>query len=145
VSDQVYLRYMAVTASERTAAQRSGDAAEAMVVARLVAAGWHVLGRQVRVGRAELDLVAVDPRPPPALVVVEVRWRGSRDFGLAEETVDGRKVARLRAGLARLLAAGILPDGAPLPRLPARIDLVAVEPPIAPAGAPRFRHYRAIG
>ena len=57
-----------------------------------------VLGRRIRVGRLELDLVAVDPRPPPALVIVEVRWRRSRAFGLPEETVDGRKMARLRGG-----------------------------------------------
>ena len=133
------------TAGRRTAAQRSGDAAEAAAAARLVASGWQVLGRQVRAGRAELDLVAVDPGPPAALVIVEVRWRGSRAFGLAEETVDGRKIGRLRAGLARLLAAGMLPDGRPVPRLAARIDLVAVEPPVVPGGPPRLRHHRAIG
>jgi len=136
---------MAVPAGGRTAAQRSGDAAEAAAAGRLAAAGWKILGRQVRAGRAELDLVAIDPGPPPALVVVEVRWRGSRDFGLAEETVDRRKVARLRAGLARLIAAGTLPGGGRLPRLPGRIDLVVAEPPVRPGDPDRFRHHRAVG
>ena len=66
-----------------------------------------MLATHERVGRAELDLVAVDPGPPPALVVVEVRWRGRRDFGLPEETVDHRKRARLhRAGFALRERAG---------------------------------------
>jgi putative endonuclease len=129
----------------RTAAQRTGDAAEAMVADRLAARGWRVLGRQVHAGRAELDLVAVDPGPPPRLVVVEVRWRSSRDFGLAEETVDRRKIGRLRMGLGRLLEAGTMPDGTTLPRLPARIDLVVAEPPGSEGTMPRLRHYRSIG
>ena len=136
---------MALPAGRRTVAQRSGDAAETAVAARLVAAGWRILGRQVRAGRAELDLVAIDPGPPPALVVVEVRWRRSREFGLAEETVDARKIGRLRAGTGRLVAAGTLPDGRVLPRLPARIDLVVGEPPTRPGGPVRFRHHRSIG
>lgn len=136
---------MTQPARARTAAQRAGDAAEAAVAAHLEAAGWTILGRQVRAGRAELDLVALDPGPPPAIVVVEVRWRRSRDFGLPEETVDWRKVARLRAGLSRLAAAGVLPGGRPLPRVPGRIDLVAGEPATSPGGTPRFRHHRAIG
>lgn len=98
--------------------------------------GWHILGRQVRVGRAELDLVATDPGPPGALVIVEVRWRSRRDFGLPEETVDGRKRARLhRAGFA-LLESGQLPDGTSLPMLPLRFDLIVVEP------GDRVRKYR---
>ena len=74
----------------RTAAQQAGDSAESLVLVRLLAAGWTVLARNVHVGRHELDLVAVDPGPPAALVVVEVRWRRSRGFGLPEETVDHR-------------------------------------------------------
>jgi putative endonuclease len=120
----------------RTPAQRSGDAAEARVAAYLADLGWRLLATHVRVRRAELDLVAVDPGPPQALVVVEVRWRARRDFGLPEETVDGRKRARLhRAGFA-LRGHGRLPDGSTLPRLPLRFDLVAVEP------GDRLRHHR---
>ena len=60
----------------RTAAQRIGDAGEALIASRLEAAGWTILARNVRVGRDELDLVAIDPGPPRALVVVEVRRPG---------------------------------------------------------------------
>jgi putative endonuclease len=124
----------------RTRAQLAGDSAEALVAARLMAAGWTVLARNVRVGRDELDLVAIDPAPPRSLVIVEVRWRRQRDFGLPEETFDYRKRSRLRRALGRLLEEG-LPAG-PLPTLPARIDLVVVEPGESPGAEPRIRHHR---
>ncbi len=126
----------------RTAAQQAGDAAESLVVVRLLAAGWTVLARNIHVGRHELDLVAVDPGPPPTLVVVEVRWRSSRGFGLGEETVDHRKRTYLRMALYGLLDRGALPDGTALPRLPARFDLVVVEPGRRGAD-PTVRHHRA--
>ena len=126
----------------RTPAQRAGDAAEALAAERLLAAGWTILGRNVRLGRREVDLVAVDPGPPPALVVVEVRWRRRRDFGLPEETFDWRKRSHLRAALGGLLEAGVLPDGTSLPRLRARVDLVVVEPPARAGEGPRIRHHR---
>jgi putative endonuclease len=117
----------------RTAAQQLGDAAEALVAARLATAGWTVHARNVRVGRHELDIVATDPGPPSALVFIEVRWRARRDFGLAEETIDHRKRSHLRTAAFRLLD-----DSAdlPLPRLPIRFDLVVVEP------NGRLRHHR---
>ena len=121
---------------ERTTAQRAGDAAETLVADRLTDAGWTVLARNVHVGRHEIDLVAIDPGPPAALVVVEVRWRTGRDYGLAEETVDHRKRVRVRAAAYGLLERGTLPDGAAVPRLPLRFDLVAVEP------GGRIRHHR---
>ncbi len=127
--------------STSTAAQRIGDAGEALTAGRLEAAGWTILARNVRVGRDELDLVAIDPGPPRALVVVEVRRRGRRDFGLAEETVDHRKRATVRRAVATLLERGALPDGRPLPALPVRIDLVALD--VGRDGLPSVRHYRA--
>jgi putative endonuclease len=126
----------------RTAAQRAGDAAETLVAERLGGAGWTVLGRNLRLGRNEIDLVAVDPGPPATLVIVEVRWRGRRDFGLPEETLDWRKRARLRAAVGRLLETGALPDGRPLPDASVRVDLVVVEPPRGVGGELRVRHHR---
>jgi putative endonuclease len=128
--------------SSRTAAQLAGDTAEELVAARLSDAGWTVLARNVHVGRHEIDLVAIDPGPPPSLVIVEVRWRRRRDFGLAEETFDQRKRSHLRTAAARLRDDG-LPGGRPTPRLPIRIDLVVVEPPRRTDAAPAvFRHHR---
>ena len=126
----------------RTAAQQAGDSAESLVLVRLLAAGWTVLARNVHVGRHELDLVAVDPGPPATLVVVEVRWRRSRGFGLPEETVDHRKRRHLRMATYGLRDRGVFPDGRAVPRLPVRFDLVVVEP-AGRGGEPLVRHYRA--
>lgn len=120
----------------RTPAQQAGDAAEVLVGSRLIDAGWSVLARNVHVGRRELDLVAIDPGPPRTLVIVEVRWRARRDFGLAEQTVDHRKRARVRQAAFELLERG------DLPHLPLRFDLVVVEPG-ARRGEAVIRHHRA--
>ena len=122
--------------TSRTGAQRAGDAAESIVAGHLEATGWAILVRNVHVGRYEIDLVAIDPGPPPNLVVIEVRWRGDRSFGLPEETVDHGKRVRVRAAAYGLLDRAALPDGRPLPRLPLRFDLVVVEP------GGRLRHHR---
>jgi putative endonuclease len=128
----------------RTAAQRAGDTAEDTVARALEQAGWRILGRRVRVGRLELDIVAIDPGPPAELVVMEVRWRRSRSFGLPEETVDHRKMVRLRKAAGALASHGALPDGSRLPALPLRLDLVAAEPGTRP-GRLRLRRHRGIG
>ena len=120
----------------RTRAQQAGDAAEAFVADRLAGSGWSILARNVHVGRHEIDVVAVDPGPPRTLVVIEVRWRAARDFGLPEETVDHRKRVRVRSAAYGLLDRGTLPDGSVLPRLPLRFDLIVVEP------GGRWRHHR---
>src|SRR5438132_4301951 len=126
----------ATLGSMRTAAQRAGDAAEARVATYLIGLGWRILGTHVHVGRAELDIVAVDPARPASLVIAEVRWRASRAFGLPEETVDGRKRARLHRAGFTLRALGAMPDGSALPDLPLRFDLIVVEP------EDRLRHHR---
>jgi putative endonuclease len=129
------------SARARTTAQLAGDTAEDLVGTRLIESGWTVLARNVHVGRHEVDLVAIDPGPPRTLVIVEVRWRARRDFGLPEETFDHRKRGHLRAAVGRLLEDG-LPDGVATPRLPVRVDLVVVEPGSEPGAAPQFRHHR---
>src|SRR3954451_18118044 len=109
---------------ERTAAQLAGDAAETLVADRLIEAGWTVMARNVHVGRHEIDLVAVDPGPPAALVIIEVRWRTGRDFGLPEETVDHRKRVRVRGPASGPLERAPSPGGPPSPPLPLRFALV---------------------
>src|SRR6476620_1224449 len=110
-----------------TEARRIGDAAERLVGNRLEAQGWNVLARNLRIGRDEVALLAVDPGPPRALVVVEVRRRNRRDFGLAEATLDYRKRTALLRAVGTLLERGTRPDGAPRPHLPLRVDLVALD------------------
>jgi putative endonuclease len=128
--------------SVRTPAQRAGDAAERLVADHLASLGWTIIGHNIRVGRKEVDLVAVDPGPPRWVVLVEVRWRASRDFGLGEETFDRRKQAHLRVALSRLVEMGRLPDGRRLPVAPVRIDLIVVEPSTGPDRPARVRHHR---
>ena len=127
----------------RTARQQAGDRAESIVIERLRAAGWIALARNVRVGRDEIDLVAMDPGPQRCLVIVEVRWRTSRAYGLPEETIDRRKRERLRRAALRLIGEGRLPSGIRLPAAPVRLDLIAVEPAgPGSAGTVVLRHYR---
>ena len=125
-----------------TDSQRTGDAAERLVADRLEAAGWLILARNLRLGRDEVDLLAVDPGPPASLVMVEVRHRSRRDFGLAEETLDHRKRVAMRRAAGAVMHLSVLPDGRALPRLPLRVDLVAVDRPAG--GDLSIRHHRAI-
>jgi len=122
----------------RTEAQAIGADAEELVARRLIGHGWTILARNIHVGRAEIDILAVDPGPPCWLVAVEVRSRTRRDFGLPEETVGYVKLARLRAA-ALTLREGAPLTGIPVPRLPVRVDVVAVE------SGERIRHHRAVG
>lgn len=126
--------------SRTTDAQRTGDAAEELVATRLTRLGWNILARNVRLGRDEVDIVAIDPGPPRWLVAVEVRRRGRRDYGLAEESLGWRKRAALRRAIGTLLGLRALPGGQPLPTLPWRIDLVAIDQ--APDGGVAIRHHR---
>ena len=77
------------------ARQQFGRAAEAAAARHLVGKGWTILGRNVRIGRGELDLIA---RRGGVLAFVEVKARRSTRYGAPEDAVDGRKrrkVARL--------------------------------------------------
>lgn len=107
-----------------------GDRAEAFVAERLREAGWRILARQVPVGRDELDIVAVEPHPDGAsggtLVFVEVRSARDGRFGAPEESVVGRKAARTYRAVLALVRSGTFPDGRAVPRLPWRVDVVAV-------------------
>lgn len=110
----------------RTPRQVAGGLAEEAVAQLLASAGWTILARNVRVGRGEIDIVGLDPGPPPALAFVEVRSGSVGRFGAPEESVDAAKVGRLYAAAWRLVHEGSLPDAAFLPRDAWRVDLVAV-------------------
>ena len=110
----------------RTLRQRRGGRAEDLAVEWLTGSGWRVLARNVKIGRDEIDIVAIDPGPPAELVCVEVRSARSSAFGTPEERVDSRKVGHLyRAAHAfnRSHLAGALDVG----RLTVRVDLLVVD------------------
>jgi putative endonuclease len=130
-----------------TVRQVHGGQGEAVAAAHLERLGWRVLGHQLRIGRDEVDLLALDPGPPATLVVVEVRSRSTDRFGPPEASVDRDKILRCYRALAALRRTGTLPDGTPLPRRPWRVDLVAVDldPTLGPGvGGPRVRHLRSV-
>lgn len=112
-----------------------GPRAEHATAAWLAATGWTVLERNWRCGEGELDLVCRDPGG--ALVGVEVKCRASGRAGSPLESVDPRRVARLRAALGRYAAEGSARPGNGL-----RIDLVAVTP--AGDGAWRLGRFEGV-
>ena len=70
------------------ARQRFGKAAEDAAAAYLHQHGWRLLGRNVRIGRGELDIIA---RRGCTLAFFEVKARRSTSCGAPEDAVDGRK------------------------------------------------------
>ncbi|MCC7090083.1 MAG: YraN family protein [Chloroflexi bacterium] len=97
--------------------QQLGGFGERVAAHRLESLGMHVIDRNVRVGRAELDLVARDGEE---IVVVEVRTRRGA-AGLAAESLTPAKLRRLwHAAMGYAEANGIDPERV-------RVDVVAVE------------------
>jgi putative endonuclease len=127
--------------------RRQGDQAERIAQRYLLGLGWSVLGTNVKVGRDELDIVAMQPGDNAWLVFVEVRSNVTWRYGAPEESVVGGKLRRTYRAAWALLRSGYLPDGQPLQRLPWRVDVLIVEqrPNIArDVGGPTVRHLRAV-
>jgi putative endonuclease len=104
-----------------------GRAAEGLVGRWLTDAGWSILARRWRArGCGELDLVCRDPNG--IVVGIEVRARRTARAGQAVESVDRRRVGRLRATLGAFLAASHIRAAG------MRVDVVTVEPADAVAG-----------
>jgi putative endonuclease len=102
--------------------QGIGRAAEELVAARLLAAGWEVVERNARTRFGELDIVALDGR---TLVFVEVKaGREGSAFGPERPilAIDQRKQRRVRR-----LAAAWMGQRRDLPRYEEiRCDAVGV-------------------
>ena len=93
-----------------------GDIGEAMASSFLIERGMVVVGRQVRVGRGEIDLIMRDGEE---LVFVEVKTRQSNAFGNPEESITNAKLRQLQK-LGELHTRGTGWCG------PWRIDIVAI-------------------
>jgi putative endonuclease len=77
------------------ARQLYGRAAEEAAARYLTDHGWRLLGRNVRIGRGELDIIV---RRGPVLAFVEVKARRTHTCGAPEDAVGvakQRQVARL--------------------------------------------------
>lgn len=73
--------------------KKLGDRGEHLAAEFLGNAGFRILERNYRFGRAEIDIVAEEAGE---LVFVEVKARDSLRFGEPEESVGGVKEQRLR-------------------------------------------------
>jgi len=100
---------------ERKAA---GVLGEELALAHLQAHGLKLVTRNYRCKLGEIDLVMLDGA---TLVLTEVRYRSSQDYGGAAASVDWRKQRRLANAAEHLLM-----KRAELKRYPARFDVVAV-------------------
>ena len=117
-----------------TLRQRHGTLAEDAALAYLEGLGWRLIERNVKVGRDEIDIVAVDPGPPAELVFVEVRSATSSAFGTPEERIGRVKVGHLYRAMR-----GYRPnEGSGLVR---RVDLVVVD---SRSGSAVIRYLRAL-
>lgn len=112
-----------------------GERGEAAAAAWLASRGWTILARRWRCPYGELDLVAIDP--DHVLVAVEVKLRRGSRAGKPLESIDRRRLARLRAALGRFRA-----EAQASPGEGTRVDLVAVRP--AGEGLWRLAHHRAV-
>ena len=109
------------------ARQLFGRAAEEAAASFLIASGWRLLGRNVRVGRGELDIIA---RRGPVLAFVEVKARRSGTCGAPEDAVDARK----RRQVARLAELWLASRPWALRGVSdVRFDIIAVDAETAPA------------
>jgi len=82
-----------VSRDRRRAARALGSRAERIVRDLLAGRGYEILGANVRVGRAEIDIVA---RRGRVLAFCEVRSRSGRGGPHPLETIDLAKQLRLR-------------------------------------------------
>lgn len=98
--------------------KRLGDIAEAFAATHLKSKGYKILAQNYRCRHGEIDIVALDNR---TLVFVEVRAKGSMDFGLPQESVGYRKQKKLREVARYYLATQREKGGV------CRFDVVAVQ------------------
>ncbi|MCH7547933.1 MAG: YraN family protein [Candidatus Krumholzibacteriota bacterium] len=94
-----------------------GELGERVAAAFLAIKGYEVLRKNVWYARREIDIVA---RDGDTLVAVEVKLRLGDRFGRAVESVDSRKLERIRRAVAGIVR-GMEPPVSP------RIDVVAID------------------
>lgn len=96
-----------------------GIVAEAAVADHLEARGWQILARRWRCSLGEIDLACLDAQG--VLIGVEVRARRSSRAGSPLESVDRRRLHRLRSTLVEFASRHAVRSRE------LRVDLAAVE------------------
>ena len=96
----------------------AGSEAERMALAYLQRSGLKLIARNYRCKAGELDLVMLDGS---TLVMIEVRYRSSHDYGGAAASVTLKKQRRIINAARHLLA-----TRADLRRYRARFDVIAM-------------------
>ena len=109
------LRHDGKNMTSKKTGQRNGQRGERIAALYLMAKGWRIVARQVRIGHGrgigEVDIVA---RRGRVLAFVEVKWR--RDFAALDFAIDHARLQRV----ARVA-------GALLPRLARSDDAVRID------------------
>ncbi len=98
-----------------------GQAGESAAARYLTSQGWIILGRNVRAGRGEIDVIAMRGT---VLAFVEVKCRRSLEFGHPLEAITPAKQAEIAKVARKWLADHSLPPGMTI-----RFDAVAVRWP----------------
>ncbi len=124
-----------IRARELPAGHRLGQRAEDAAASYLLNDGYVILGRNVRVSRLEIDVIA---RQGPVVAIVEVRTRGEGAWVKALDTLDWRKRARLRKA-GEVLWQKRFKNDASLERM--RFDVIAVS--FDAAGERTVEHIKA--
>ncbi len=100
--------------------KEAGTSGEAIALAFLQSRGLDLIERNYRCRGGEIDLIMLQQK---TLVLVEVRFRSTTDFGGGAASVTWHKQRRLIVAARHLLM-----KRADLRRYPARFDVVAVSP-----------------
>ena len=122
----------AMRANDVSERARRGAAAEDLAASYLRLRGCSIIGRNVRVGGGEIDLIA---RTGHWVLLIEVRYREDTSFGHPAETICGRK-ARALARAGRAYVARGIGDARCW-----RLDVVTVT--MESNGGARIQHYPA--
>ncbi len=108
-----------------------GKQGEDLAAAFMEAKGFHILDRNYRFKRAEIDLVALQ-LDPGELVFVEVKTRSSHTWGAPEVAVDSKKQSQM------FRAADAYLHEKQMRTVPVRFDVIAVT--LHSSGEPLFHH-----